>query len=151
MPSLVELDSINKAIGERLRQARIQAGFETIEDAATALEVSLYTYRSHETGTRGIKKDTLLRYAEFFRVRAGWLEHGVEDDGAKFAGVSESELRQIIEYVMEHPGASREKPEVIADLVIDLCRFVGKSGSSGLETVVDFQMHRLSQKARPSS
>lgn len=61
---------------ERLRQARIAAGFDTARAAARRHGWSVDTYGSHENGTRGLRNAAALRYARAFKVSAGWLLTG---------------------------------------------------------------------------
>lgn len=42
--------------------------------------VSYSTYAGHENGSRGIKRDSLRRYAKFFTVSPAWLEYGPGSD-----------------------------------------------------------------------
>ena len=63
----------------RLRQARIDAGYETATDAARAFGWNENTYRSHENGERGLRFSVLSRYATALRVSAGWLISGRDD------------------------------------------------------------------------
>jgi len=63
---------------ERLKQARITAGYGTATDAAEALGVSRATYIGHENGQRGFRADAAEKYGRKFRVRAGWLMTGEE-------------------------------------------------------------------------
>ena len=69
-----------KTIGDRLREARIAAGFETQQEAAEALGVRGSTYASHEGGTRGIKEAVLAKYARRFRVSPVWLMFGKDTE-----------------------------------------------------------------------
>ena len=64
---------------ERLQAARLRAGFETATDAARAFGWNENTYRSHENGERGLKKEVAYRYAKALRISVGWLLTG---DGA---------------------------------------------------------------------
>lgn len=61
---------------ERLKQARIAAGYGTATDAAEALGVSRATYIGHENGLRGFRSEAAERYGRKFKVRAGWLLTG---------------------------------------------------------------------------
>lgn len=62
---------------ERLRTARLRAGFSTGKDAAEAMGVSVSTYLGHENGSRGIKPGMATRYAKKFKVSEQWLLYGV--------------------------------------------------------------------------
>lgn len=58
---------------DRLRKARIRAGFETPADAARRFGWNENTYKSHENGARGFKRDGAVEYARAFRVSPSWL------------------------------------------------------------------------------
>lgn len=73
---------------ERLRIARLRAGFETAKDAAEALGFPVSTYLGHENGSRGYPAKKAEVYARKFKVREQWLLYGVgagpgETDGPK--------------------------------------------------------------------
>lgn len=61
---------------ERLQAARARAGFDEATDAARAFGWNENTYRSHENGQRGLRRDVAERYAKRFRVTVGWLLTG---------------------------------------------------------------------------
>lgn len=63
---------------DRLKAARIEAGYKSASDAARALGVVESTYAGHENGARALRPRTAEQYARKFRVRAGWLLHGEE-------------------------------------------------------------------------
>jgi len=65
-----------KALGDRLRLARKEAGFEEAKDAAASLGVNRFTYAQHENGTRGFKRDKAELYARRFGVNIEWLLTG---------------------------------------------------------------------------
>jgi len=65
---------------DRLRQARVAAGFDSAGDAAAALGVSAATYRQHENGTRGYPASKAEHYARRFRVTPEWLLYGRGDE-----------------------------------------------------------------------
>lgn len=58
---------------QRLRKARIEAGFETAVDAARTYGWNEATYRSHENGIRGLLRAPAARYAKAFRKPVEWL------------------------------------------------------------------------------
>ena len=60
---------------ERLRQARIEAKYETASGAAIAMGVRIPTYINHENGTAGLSRAG-ARYARFFGVSLDWLLTG---------------------------------------------------------------------------
>jgi transcriptional regulator with XRE-family HTH domain len=61
---------------ERLRIARLRAGYETGKEAADSMNISVSTYLSHENGSRGIKPGMATRYAKRFKVSEQWLLYG---------------------------------------------------------------------------
>ena len=63
-------------IGDRLRKARIDAGFKTAKSASDYLDVPYPTYAGHENGSRGIKASELRQYADVFSVSESWLRFG---------------------------------------------------------------------------
>ncbi len=63
-------------IHARLKWAREKRGYASAREAADALGVRYSTYAGHESGSRGIKREALRRYARFFRVSPAWLEYG---------------------------------------------------------------------------
>lgn len=65
----------DKEIGERLKTARIAAGFTTAADAATALGIKYPTYAGHENGSRGLRS-SLEQYGRRYRVTMDWLLTG---------------------------------------------------------------------------
>ena len=85
--------------GERLRKARIKAGYESGSDAARARGWKVSTYLGHENGDRVPRRNTAKRYARAFKVGWVWILEG--DD----AGVPKSEM-QISGVI--NPGAKVE-------------------------------------------
>lgn len=62
---------------ERLRIARLRAGFATGKEAAEALGFPVSTYLGHENGSRGYPAKKAFTYARKFKVREQWLLYGV--------------------------------------------------------------------------
>lgn len=61
---------------DRLRKARIKAGYEHASDFARANDLPEGTYRHHENGTRGVKYGALTRYAALLKVSPNYLLTG---------------------------------------------------------------------------
>jgi len=69
---------------DRLKQARIAAGYDTPTDAAKAIrDINRNTLTSHENGNRDISRKAAERYAHYFDVSAGWLLYGEEGEEAR--------------------------------------------------------------------
>ncbi|MVA47353.1 helix-turn-helix domain-containing protein [Agrobacterium vitis] len=64
------------SIGERLKTARLAAGFATVEEAAEAMGVNYQTYAGHENGRSGFKSDSVVRYCKKFKISTDWLLTG---------------------------------------------------------------------------
>ena len=64
---------------DRLRKRREKAGYKTANDAARAFGWNENTYKSHESGIRGLKRSVATRYAKAFRTTAGYLLTGQGD------------------------------------------------------------------------
>lgn len=62
---------------ERLRIARLRAGFATAKEAAEAMGFPVSTYLAHENGSRGYPAKKAFTYARKFKVREQWLLYGV--------------------------------------------------------------------------
>lgn len=82
--------------GQRLRRARLKAGFKSAALAhrrfATKFANDISTYRSHENGWRDFHEDQAQAYAEAYGVSASWLLclPEAEDDGGN------SEVGEIV-------------------------------------------------------
>jgi phage repressor protein C with HTH and peptisase S24 domain len=62
---------------ERLKEARIAAGYGSAAEAAKALGVGVSTYTSHENNTRDFDNELALKYARRFKVTPEWIVFGV--------------------------------------------------------------------------
>jgi phage repressor protein C with HTH and peptisase S24 domain len=60
-------------MGDRLREARIAAGFRSARSAALKFGWNPSTYAAHENGQNGYDPGTAERYARAFKVRSAWL------------------------------------------------------------------------------
>lgn len=57
---------------ERLTAAR-KLKYDSVTEAAQALEVPYATYAGHENGTSGFRRQSAIRYARRFGVSLDWL------------------------------------------------------------------------------
>lgn len=84
-------------VSERLRRARVKAGYETATDAANFLGVSPPTYASHENGSRGVTADRARRYARAFKVDPEWILYGRGDEkGDESAALDGGDDRDLV-------------------------------------------------------
>ncbi|MDO6485814.1 helix-turn-helix transcriptional regulator [Shimia thalassica] len=134
-------------IPNRLKEARIAAGFRSAREAADSFGWTGSTYAAHENGTRGIKPSDIEKYARAFRSDPCLIAFGQTTTKSTIAGVPESVLREVIRFVMSHDGAKSASKDDIADLIVDLCHYVRKSGEAGLENIVDFELARRAAQA----
>lgn len=70
---------------DRLRKARIEAGFEKKADGARAAGVKPSTYNAHENGQNSITSDFARLYGVAFKVDPGWLME-MDKDAARPGG-----------------------------------------------------------------
>ncbi|MBN9333276.1 LexA family transcriptional regulator [Devosia sp.] len=63
---------------ERLKTARVKAGYTTASDAAASMGISRATYIGHENGSRAFRIEAAEKYARWYRVRPAWLLTGEE-------------------------------------------------------------------------
>lgn len=83
---------------ERLRIARLRAGYETAKEAAEALGFPVSTYLGHENGSRGYPAKKAEIYARKFKVREQWLLYGV-GEGPGQAGDFNAEIINILDHL----------------------------------------------------
>lgn len=65
-------------MNERLKKARLDAGFKTASAAIDKLNWNSSTYRAHENGQNNFKVDHAKLYAEAYGVSPSWLMIGDE-------------------------------------------------------------------------
>lgn len=62
---------------DRLRQARLNAGYKTPAEAARSVrELNKNTLTSHENGNRDLSRQSAMKYGRIFGVNPGWLLYG---------------------------------------------------------------------------
>lgn len=91
---------------ERLRIARLRAGYETGKDAALALGIPVSTYLGHENGSRGYTAKGAAFYARRYKVREQWLLYGV---GAAPGTDDTSQTAEIIDIIEHLPPLKRQE------------------------------------------
>lgn len=89
---------------ERLKQARIAAGYESAPAAAAAMGVPDPTYMSHENGSRGFSRSA-ERYARFFRTTPEWLLFGT-------TGAARQGRESAVRFEPTTPGAQVDPLEL---------------------------------------
>src|SRR5437870_3986654 len=63
-------------MGDRLRTARQEAGFDSARAAALRHRWTVSTYSAHENGQNDFDEQTARLYGKAFKVSAGWLMTG---------------------------------------------------------------------------
>lgn len=87
-------------VAQRLRWARLRAGFTSDREAAKARNLVVATYRKHESGERGahgLKDHHVKRYARAFGVSSVWLATGHGNPLAPVIDDLSDEERRVIE------------------------------------------------------
>jgi hypothetical protein len=130
-PGEVDLDR-----AQRLRQARIAAGFESASAAASSFGWPYQTYASHENANRNIGHKHLVKYAKALCVPLDWLAYGrgVRDGGparVRVEGYVSGNLQINVrpaETPDEIPDNAESPPGISAD-TLHAWRFVGEDGA----------------------
>ena len=92
---------------ERLRIARLRAGFTTGKEAAEAMGFPVSTYLAHENGSRGYPAGKAATYARKFKVPEVWLLYGTgPGPGTEKRGDETGEVVSIINHL---PPTRREE------------------------------------------
>jgi SOS-response transcriptional repressor LexA len=79
---------------DRLKRARVDAGFETATDAAAKLrQINKNTLLSNENGNRAISRKMAQTYADAFNTTAGWILYG--EDSATITPVKQIRVEGI--------------------------------------------------------
>ena len=68
--------SLIKEIGERLRIARIRAGYKTIQSFISDYKIAKSTYTQYETGMRALPVNLLLEFSSLLKTNLTWLLTG---------------------------------------------------------------------------
>ena len=68
---------MNEKPNDRLKKARIEAGYKRAVEAIRAFGFTKTTYQAHEAGQRGLTAGTAGRYAKAFKVSPEWLLYGM--------------------------------------------------------------------------
>ena len=118
---------------ERLQKARKDRGFASASEAAQAFNWTISTYVQHENGSREISRTAAPRYAEAFRVTAGWLLWGeamaTRGSTAKLrlvgrigAGQEVRPVDEEVEFVDLRIAAHAEAFEVVGNSMLPVAR-----------------------------
>lgn len=135
-------------IAHRLKEARIAAGFRSAREAANHFGWPGSTYASHENGGRGVPIEEIRKYAAAFKVSNAFLAFGEQETSRTIGNVPEPVFREVLRIIFQHKGAREAPPEVLADLVLDLCDYARRSGENGLENIVDFSLAKAAAQGR---
>src|SRR5215813_15263643 len=86
------------AIAERLRRARLQAGFERAADAVRKFEWNYSRYMNYENGVRAIPPKQAIQFASAFSVTIDFIYFGKGDTTSRsgtLRGVLSTMVRRI--------------------------------------------------------
>lgn len=91
---------------DRLKVARLRAGFQTAKEAAESLGFPVSTYIGHENGSRGYSVKRASTYARRFKVSEQWLLYGT----GKAPGTDNTDTTaEIINIIERLPLTRREE------------------------------------------
>lgn len=100
MMSRIDMMPRMDTMGQRLRAARMKAGFSSATKAADAIGVSHSTYRAHENGQNEFGPHEAAIYGRKFDVSASYLLTGEKSDRRKIISSFDPDLS----YGMEEEG-----------------------------------------------
>lgn len=92
-----ELPPIADGFGERLKQARIEAGYTTQPELARAMEVNLNTVSRHESGRHQPTLDLLYAYSRVLGVSVSYLQHGNPPPPAVLSYLESDRAKQLLD------------------------------------------------------
>lgn len=104
---------------ERLKTARLRAGFKTARIAAKSLGVPYPTYAAHENGNREPPISALAQYARRFAVSIDWLIQGRD---TKFDEQTVATAVATLFDAIPATELARREPAAVAEIVVKLCR-----------------------------
>lgn len=96
---------------DRLRQARVMAGYQSASHAARAMGVSTPTYIHHENGTRDFGEDAARIYAKRFHVNLPWLLLG-EGDAIDEIARTDAALEKVEERLARDAISPEERKRI---------------------------------------
>jgi hypothetical protein len=100
---------------ERLKIARLRAGFDTAKEAAESLGFPVSTYIGHENGNRGYPAKRAFTYARKFKVSEQWLLYGT----GKAPGTDNTDTTAEIINIIERLPALRRAEALAILRVLD--------------------------------
>ncbi len=80
--------SLKSLICERLKQARVQAGYRSSKEFALKHDLKISTYNLHEAGTRSMGIEVIEYYCDLLNLNVSWMITGM---GPKH----KSQIRQV--------------------------------------------------------
>ena len=144
--------------GDRLRAARLNAGYKSVAKAAGALGMSESSYRAHENGQNQFTPAQAQKYAEAFGADAAWLLYGDAEDhdgpGEFIAAVTLSSsaiLAALVQSLHDKGLLNREETvEVYEQALLLLEMQQAKADESpGFGQVIEMARELIEQHLRP--
>lgn len=82
--SEVKEQKLKSKICERLKQARIEAGYLTAKSFSERNNVKISTYALHEASTRSMSFEIIEHYAKLLDINTSWLLTGIGPKSAQY-------------------------------------------------------------------
>lgn len=99
---------------DRLKEARIRAGYKNPTDAARALkEINQNTLISNENGNRPISRKAAAKYGELFGVEPGWILFGEGQDTPEKI----TDLKEVEAMLIRVEGLNRSNVNTIMAII----------------------------------
>ncbi len=95
---------VSSTVFQRLKEARINAGYKSALSFAKKHNIPFTSYRNHENGHRGISIEQAIVYSKLLNIHPAWLMTG-ED----YSGVTHKDLlsEEDIEKVASHLASDK--------------------------------------------
>lgn len=129
---------------DRLRQARINAGFKSAAEFADHFDLPEGTYRSHENGVRGMTRHVIKRYADLLHVSVDWLLTGEEQyiSPGNYSPPTSREidkelLKECVHLLKAEAKHQRKKisDEALIEMAVSLYEIAAEDRKAGIEKI----------------
>ena len=141
----------NIGIADRLKRARIAAGYGAMRDASEAFGWPPGTYSGHETGARRISEEDLADYAKAFACPLEWLRSGhapARGRWARFARIGSMPTEDLRAEFLDKRTVPTPTPEIdVGRRLVLACAVAGKGSVSGTATQIGLRRSALGNYA----
>ncbi len=138
---------------ERLRTARIAAGFKTARAFCEKNAISISTYSLHEAGKRNLKPKVAKKYADLLGINDVWLLTGSGNayENLVFENsmpITQEEFSKLLQYKGDRLFVNTQKTTPLDNInMILLTKIIVEISKVLNDFKIDFDLNQLSQKS----